>query len=83
MGKLLVKTILLVKTLPILQVSSWSLGVHGNPDTPGDGVRWEGTSIRNFCESSIKIGHQEPFQDSTYPQQVSSWSLGTRRTRLS
>ena len=25
------------------------------PDGPGDGVRWELTSIRSFCESFIKI----------------------------
>ena len=25
------------------------------PDDPGDGVRWELTSIRSFCESFIKI----------------------------
>ena len=25
------------------------------PDGPGDGVRWEGTSIRSVCESFIKI----------------------------
>ena len=25
------------------------------PDGPADGVRWEGTYIRSFCESFIKI----------------------------
>ena len=37
------------------------------PDEPGDGVRWEGTSIRSVCETFIKIRHQEPCQDSTCP----------------
>ena len=42
-----------------LHMSSKSLpGVREDmdiPDGPGDDVRWEGTSIRSFCVSFIKI----------------------------
>ena len=46
-------------TMSRLHLSSKSLpGVLEDisiPDGPGDGVRWEGTSTRKFCESFIKI----------------------------
>ena len=47
------------------------------PDEPGDGDRWEGTSIRSVSESFIRIRHQEPCQDSTCPP---SLFLDSRRT---
>ena len=46
-------------------------------DEPGDGVRLEGTSIRSFFESFIKIWHQERCQDLTCPL---SLFLESRRT---
>ena len=36
-------------------------------DEPQDGFRWKGTYVRSFCESFIKIWHQELCQDSTHP----------------
>ena len=56
-----------MKTPPILQVSTWSLTGQGHPDRPGDGVRLEVASIRNFRKSFINIGHQDPCQDSILP----------------
>ena len=47
------------------------------PGGPGDGDRWEGTSIKSASESFIKIGLQEPCQDSTCPP---SFFLNSRRT---
>ena len=37
------------------------------PDEPGDGVRLEEASLGSFYEVFVKIGHQEPSQESTCP----------------
>ena len=61
-----------VPSQTILKVSdqAWS-------DAPGDGLRWKRTFKRSFPESFIKIGHQKPCQDSTYPPSLSleSWRM--------
>jgi len=60
-----------VKIPPVLQVSSWSPRWHWSRD----GVRWEGTSIRSFCDVSSRSIIRNHVK--TPPVlQVSSWSLG-------
>ena len=46
-------------------------------DGAGDGVRVLIISMRSFTESFIKIQHQEPHQDSTYPPSLflESWRM--------
>ena len=61
----------LIETPPILQVSSWRLrGLWA-----GDGVRVLKISLESVTESFIKIQHQEPCQDSTFPPSLflESW----------
>ena len=64
-----------IKTLPVLQVSPWSLGACEIPDEPGDGVIWHVSILRSYCENFINIQHQEPCQDSTCPPSpfLESW----------
>ena len=66
-------------TLSRLLLSSKSLpGVMEDkevPDERGVGVRYQRSSFRSFCESFIKIQHQEPCQDSSCPPSLflESW----------
>ena len=59
--------------------SDENIGCTDNPDAPGDVLRWKRTFKRSFSESFIKIGHQKPCQDSTYPQSLSLESWRTWR----
>ena len=49
------------------------------PDGPGDGVRWELTSIRSFCESFIKI--QLVLADLEMIELQVRWVVASARTK--
>ena len=64
-----------VKTLPIIQVSSWSLAGEGCSWYAVDGVRVLKILQGSFPESFIKVQHQEPCQYSKFPPSLflESW----------
>ena len=68
----------LVKIAPILQVSNWVLDDRDVLDDAGDGVRVLKISLGSSTESFIKIQHQKPSQDCTYPPSLllESWRTG-------